>query len=135
MASTFYSIYYRRSIISHIPCLHHYFIIDLKASTFALLENSCNMCTDVWAEVVLSIYRLVLGWIIQGSNHSRGKRISLLPNNKTISGAHPASYLMHAGVLSGLYSGWYVMTTHPHPELRLRMSGTILLLPTYTFLA
>jgi hypothetical protein len=77
-----------------------------------------------------------MGWIIQGLNHSRGKRISLLPNNKTGSGTHPASYSMHVGGSFWVeYSGLDVMTTYPHPELRLRMSGAILLLPTYTFLA
>jgi len=64
---------------------------------------------------------------------SRG--FSLLQNVKTNSGAYPASYSVGTGVLSRGYGGRVVKFTHFHPLPRLRMSGSVFLLPVYDFVA
>jgi hypothetical protein len=62
--------------------------------------------------------------------------ISPLQSIQTGFGAHPASYSMVAGVLSRWYEGRHVMlNTHFHLAQTLRMSGVILLLPPYIFMA
>jgi hypothetical protein len=64
--------------------------------------------------------------MIQGLNHNRGKRFSLLQDVQTGSGAHPASYGMGNGFLSWGYSSQGMKaTTHLKPVPRLKRSTAI----------
>jgi hypothetical protein len=52
------------------------------------------------------------------------------------SGSHPASYLMSPDVLSLMYSGWCLkLTSLFHTVPKARVSGTVLLLSIYAFMA
>jgi hypothetical protein len=65
--------------------------------------------------------------MIQGLNHNRSKRFSLLQDVQTGSGAHPASYGMGTGVLSlGYSSQGMKATTHLKLVTRLKTSTAIL---------
>ena len=76
-----------------------------------------------------------MDWTVRGSNCSRGKRIFSSPECPDWLWGHPVSYSLHTEVLSWGYSGWGMkFTTHQCLVLRLRMSGTVPLLP-YAFMA
>ena len=116
---------------------HHLLFFPMQKNLFDLILYPEFELSYIWYEGMIQIMRKISHTVTPYVVYAKKKQENLInDSSRSISEAHPSYYSVSTGVLLQGSSGQGVkLTTHFYVVVRLKMTGSLLLLPIHTFMA